>query len=253
MSYPQTPEGEYLHLLAQINFAEAPTLEPFPRQGILQFFIANCDYYGCPYPYQQPWNEFQANWFQQTTFRIRYFPEPDLNEANLETNFDFLPDKNENPDSFDFRFLDAYPPTCSAIQWSSGYDFMPSEDYQFHDVMFHDLDRSDRPSAMRFIDEFTEAYDAYCWDAEFEEMPTSKTQDSTRRYTYISARLGGYTLFPQQDPRESLMNIEGLDGPLDTILLKLSLSGEVLWFYIQQSDLIRQDFSRVFYALESTV
>jgi uncharacterized protein YwqG len=45
MSYPQTPEGEYLHLLAQINFAEVPSLEPFPKQGILQFFIANCDYY----------------------------------------------------------------------------------------------------------------------------------------------------------------------------------------------------------------
>jgi len=253
MSYPQTPDGEYLHLLVQINFAEAPSVELFPQQGILQVFIANCDYYGCPYPYQQPWKEFQANWFQQTTFRIRYFAEPDLNEANLETNFDFLPDKNENPDSFNLRFLDAYPPTCSAIQWFSGYEFMPTEDYQFHNVMFHDLDWSDFVEEEEFIEEFTEAYDACCWGTGFEETTTGKTQDSIPGYTYPSAQIGGYTLFPQEDPRIGSSYFEGLDGPLDTMLLQINLSGEVLWFYIQQSDLIRQDFSRVYYVVENTL
>ncbi|MGK7891247.1 MAG: pentapeptide repeat-containing protein [Leptolyngbyaceae cyanobacterium] len=260
MSYPQTPEGEYLHLLVQINFAEAPFVEPFPRQGILQVFIANCDYYGCPYPYQQPWKEFQTRWFQQTTFRIRYFAEPDLNKENLETNFDFLPDKNESPGSFDFRFLDAYPSTCSAIQWSSGYDFMPSEDYQFYDVLLHDLDRSDHVEEEGFIEEFREAYEeAYgSWGDVFEvrtseEATTCKTENSTHRYTYISAQLGGYTTFPQEDPREYSTGFEELDGPLDTMMLQINLSGEVLWFYIQQSDLVRQDFSRVFYVIENTL
>ncbi|MEQ8461947.1 YwqG family protein [Coleofasciculus sp. E1-EBD-02] len=245
MSYPQTPEGEYLHLLAQINFAEAPSIEPFPQQGILQFFIANCDSYGCPYPYQQPWKEFQANWFQQTIFRIRYFPQPDLNEANLETNFDFLPDKN--PKVGEVGILCAYPSTCSAIQWSSGKELMPLEDYQFYDVMFHDLDRSDFVEEEEFIEEFTEAYETYRGKVAL-EMRRSQTQGSIRGYTLPDAQIGGYTLFPQADPRESSTDFEGLDEPLDTILLKIPLPEDVLLFYIQRSDLIRQDFSRIFYS-----
>ncbi|MEQ8461948.1 pentapeptide repeat-containing protein [Coleofasciculus sp. E1-EBD-02] len=284
MSYPQTPEGEYLHLLIQINFAEAPSMEPFPRQGILQVFIADSGYYGCLHEH---YSEFdKTDWFQQTTFCIRYFADPDMDEANLETNFDFLPDKNPELRDLDavaeFSIVGAYPPTCSAIQWWSGYEFMPTVDYQFYDVLFHDLDWSDRRAAMRFIDEFTEAYEgAYdSWGEVFEvrtneETTTSKTEDSTS-YTHISARLGGYTLFPQEDPREGSSGLshiggyttfsqedpnareystgfEGLDGPLDTMLLLIDTSGEVLWFYIQQSDLVRQDFSRVFYVVENTL
>ncbi|ELP85543.1 hypothetical protein EIN_149050 [Entamoeba invadens IP1] len=37
--YPQTPSGEYMYLLAQINFSEMPALENFPRSGLLQFFL----------------------------------------------------------------------------------------------------------------------------------------------------------------------------------------------------------------------
>lgn len=50
--YPHTQAGEPLFLLAQINLAEVPALPHFPRQGLLQFFIANTDTYGldfdCP-------------------------------------------------------------------------------------------------------------------------------------------------------------------------------------------------------------
>ena len=37
--YPLDNRGRPLLLLTQINFAEAPRLEPFPNQGLLQFFI----------------------------------------------------------------------------------------------------------------------------------------------------------------------------------------------------------------------
>jgi len=252
MSYPQTPEGEYLHLLIQINFAEAPSMEPFPRQGILQVFIADSGYYGCLHEHYSDFDN--TDWFQQTTFCIRYFADPDMDEANLETNFDFLPDKNPELRDLDavaeFSIVGAYPPTCSAIQWWSGYEFMPTVDYQFYDVLLHDLNRSD-------LEAFREAYEkAYgSWGEAFEvrtneETTTSKTQNSTS-YTDIFAVIGGYTTFPQEDPREYSTDFEGLDGPLDTILLEINLSGEVLWFYIQQSDLVRQDFSRVYYVVEN--
>lgn len=47
--YPTGKDGAPLFLLAQINFAECATLESFPAQGLLQFFIGSTrDYlYGC--------------------------------------------------------------------------------------------------------------------------------------------------------------------------------------------------------------
>jgi uncharacterized protein YwqG len=42
--YPRSKSGEYLALLAQINFSEMPPLENYPREGILQFYIAEDDY-----------------------------------------------------------------------------------------------------------------------------------------------------------------------------------------------------------------
>lgn len=45
--YPRDSKGNPLFLLVQINFAETPALEPFPRSGLLQVFIAADDLYGC--------------------------------------------------------------------------------------------------------------------------------------------------------------------------------------------------------------
>ena len=44
--FPRTSQGEYLYLLAQINFAEVPLLEGFPQKGILQFYLSNTEMYG---------------------------------------------------------------------------------------------------------------------------------------------------------------------------------------------------------------
>ena len=68
--YPKSWDGEYLYLLAQINFGELPHLEDFPEQGILQFYIGEEDMYGCD------------------------FDNP-TRQDNLITDFSFLP---ENPD-----------------------------------------------------------------------------------------------------------------------------------------------------------
>src|SRR4026208_1124340 len=44
--HPRGSNNQLLFLLAQINFAEVPRLEPFPQHGILQFYIADDDLYG---------------------------------------------------------------------------------------------------------------------------------------------------------------------------------------------------------------
>ncbi|NES71082.1 MAG: DUF1963 domain-containing protein [Okeania sp. SIO2D1] len=43
IDYPTNKKGEYLKLLAQLNFSEMPLLENFPTQGILQFYIDGND------------------------------------------------------------------------------------------------------------------------------------------------------------------------------------------------------------------
>lgn len=47
MAYPTGKAGQPLFLLAQINYADAPTLDGFPSSGLLQFFIGANDLYGC--------------------------------------------------------------------------------------------------------------------------------------------------------------------------------------------------------------
>lgn len=79
--YPQSDAGEYLYLLAQINFAEVPTLKPLPQQGILQFYIAIDHMYGCDFD----------NPTEQDKFRVVYFPDANLSEQELITDFSFLP------------------------------------------------------------------------------------------------------------------------------------------------------------------
>lgn len=46
MQYPATPDGKPLYMLAQLNLAEVPALPGYPRQGMLQFFIADDDLMG---------------------------------------------------------------------------------------------------------------------------------------------------------------------------------------------------------------
>lgn len=70
--WPSNSSGEELFFLAQINFAEVPTLAPFPNKGIVQFFIADDGHYGM--------DEDEAE--LQNGFRVIWHPEP-INDNNL--------------------------------------------------------------------------------------------------------------------------------------------------------------------------
>ncbi|MGK7874924.1 MAG: YwqG family protein, partial [Xenococcaceae cyanobacterium] len=111
VEYPQNPYGDYLYLLAQINFAEVPPLEGFPEKGILQFYIADDDLYGLDF--DDP--------TQQSGFRIFYFEHVDLQVENLITNFDFLP---ESPDYFPLN-------GCFSLKFASKFLPISVADYKF--------------------------------------------------------------------------------------------------------------------------
>jgi uncharacterized protein YwqG len=117
VEYPKNPDGEHLFLLAQINFAEVPPLEDFPEKGILQFYILDEHLLGVNY--DNP--TIQSDW------RILHFPDPDTNEENLITNFDFLPEPQEMIEVLPqngccaLKFEEKYVPTiienCGAVSY----------------------------------------------------------------------------------------------------------------------------------------
>jgi len=86
-NYPINDQGEYLRLVAQLNFAKIPPLKNFPQQGILQFFIESCEhksrFYGLDF----------NNPTLQTGYKIIYYS--DISES-IVTNFDFLGNLEED-------------------------------------------------------------------------------------------------------------------------------------------------------------
>ena len=68
-SYPLDEQGKPMILLAQINFAEAPALEPYPVQGILQLFVS------------------PTNWYSMDDYCVLFHPFP---AAEPQTDFSFL-------------------------------------------------------------------------------------------------------------------------------------------------------------------
>ncbi len=218
VDYPKTPDGDYLHLLAQINFAEAPHLEGFPKQGILQFYLSMDDSrYGFP---------DSEDVFEQNRFRILYFREPDFNEENLTTDFSFLPEKDD-----DFLLRDLYPDECSAIQWTKGYVPISIEDYNAFDRLFPELG-NDGMTEVDMNDLYAELSYASEW---------------ILGGANCDIQMGGYRYHISDDPRCSL---DSEEDPFDTLLFAISLlqSGSV-FFYMQSSALARCDFSKILYAM----
>ncbi|MDY6940358.1 MAG: YwqG family protein [Cyanobacteriota bacterium] len=211
--YPQTSDGEYLHLLAQINFAEVPHLEGLPNRGILQFYLlANND--EAMYGLSNLSGEIHS---LDSKWRVLYFSEPDLNEANLTHNFDFLPQK-EGGD------CEPFPENCSAIQWSLKYSVPALED-EIYEHFIHQPEAIEKDGRSAFI----EAYDRF-----FDRF-------------YSDFQMGGYSRFFSDDPRYGFSTPE---DPFDTLLLKIPLAENgSLYFYIQSSAMARCDFSKVLYAL----
>jgi uncharacterized protein YwqG len=84
-TYPQDEDGKFLHLLAQINFAECPRIEPFPERGILQFYIGDDDLNGLSF----------TDPIKQDRFRVLYFKDADA--SRTQSDFSFLPEAEYFP------------------------------------------------------------------------------------------------------------------------------------------------------------
>ena len=110
---PEDSEGVQLRLLAQIDCAEI-TLEDFPHQGLLQFWILNDDVSGL---------NFDDNTLQDT-FRVLYFVEPDRTVTEKEICKKVQDSSSDEEDYFPVR-------GCYGLAFSAGVDTISSGDYRF--------------------------------------------------------------------------------------------------------------------------
>ena len=185
--------------------SEVPELDLLPQQGILQFYIsADEDMYGCNF--EQP--------TQQDTFRILYFAEVSLNEADLCTDFSFL----SAPAEHNLPFTG-----CSGLEFQLAQAPISASDYRFE--LFGDNDVA---------------------EAEYWEMTSNGghqllgyphfTQDDPR----YSLSTEDYILLLQidSDRQDNLQIIWGDMG--------------IANFFIKQSDLANLNFDRVLYNWDCT-
>ena len=110
---PEDSEGVQLRLLAQIDCAEI-TLEDFPHQGLLQFWILNDDVSGL---------NFDDNTLQDT-FRVLYFKEPDRTVTEKEICEKVQDSSSDEEDYFPVR-------GCYGLAFSEDVDTISYSDYRF--------------------------------------------------------------------------------------------------------------------------
>lgn len=205
--YPRSYAGEYLYLLAQINFTEVPPIEGLPDRGILQFYVANDDLWGLDFD----------NPTQQDKFRIIYFPHLELSEKDLITDFSFLATET------DF----ALPiEGCCAIKFSVNYAPLSASDYQFN---LFDISSDDHQIDPKF-DEYWQKFDSS--GHKILGYPYF-TQDDPR---HNLAETEPLILLFQMDSDSNNNGCEIMWG-----------DNGIGNFFIKQSDLVKLDFTHVLY------
>ncbi|MET0550897.1 MAG: YwqG family protein [Xanthomonas sp.] len=212
--YPHAADGQPLALLAQIDLARVPPIQGYPRQGMLQFFIAGDDVYGANFGDAR---SDLAALSAQRNFRVVYWPQPKASARQAEVP---LAAAEQLP--FD-------PSRPRAMQFDAGEETIGSRDVRFEQALGTPLEAVAAAYASRHA------------------LPQDAVDDAL--YEVLSRgghKLGGYPEFTQEDPRTP--------QDRQVLLLQLDSDEQMLWgdsgvanFFIDPDDLRRGDFSRVAY------
>lgn len=213
---PEDSEGVQLRLLAQIDCAKI-TLEDFPHQGLLQFWILNDDVSGL---------NFDDNTLQDT-FRVLYFKKPDRTVTEKEVCEKVQDSSSDEEDYFPVM-------GCYGLAFSAGVDTISSGDYRFENCI-KKLVRQDysekAESLLENIDDF---------------------MDENGKDWGGGHKIGGYPGFTQWDPRGEGDSHDMLLFQLDSDCH--NSKDRVLWgdcgignFFINREKLKSCDFSDVIY------
>lgn len=178
---------------------------------------------------------YHDNPTDQSGFRVLYFPEVDLNENNLITNFDCLPILwDYNKELIPFYVFPGYSPhrnDCFALSFDLRYAPISDCDYKFEELIGSEI-----------------------WEV-FEADNHALWKEYQERFVEGHG-IGGYPHFAQQDFREFLpqseeaytllLQIDFDPGQLGKISIEWGDIG-VANFWIKASALRNLDFSEVLY------
>lgn len=214
--FPADPQGKPMYLLAQINFKETPRLYPFPSQGILQFYLADSDYYGLDF--DRP--------FKQENWRILYFPEPDIQKA--QTDFSFLPSIEYSPFSDNsLKTIDKAENAAYRLEFEMQKMPVIQGNYEFEHYF------KDVPEDEEFLEAY---YDHYQGEEHRMGGYAYFTQTDPREYKK-----------EYRDKNVLLLQIASQYN-------KINKKWDIIWgdcgianFFISEADLLKLDFSNVLY------
>jgi uncharacterized protein YwqG len=213
--YPTGASGKPLAFLAQINCSELPAgLLHMPKQGMLQFYIANNDLYGC---------DVGGDLIAQENFRVIYWPDTIL--GSYETSViegDSLPHKPTMPARMRWSLVTQQAASSGSWHFEQILGVNHWQETQAY-CTSHNLDH------------------AQFFDALF-------TSNSATGH-----RIGGHPAFTQSDPRadDSVVNLKKYEllFQLDT-----DDTAHLMWgdagigsFFITDEALAKRDFNKVMY------
>lgn len=207
--HPRTTDGRALMLLAQINCAELPENEDYPKTGILQFFIdVEDDLYGLNFDEPQT----------QDGFRVIYHADVVEDNAQLQQHFPHADlDQNMSPVTGQY-----------AVQFATQERYISIGDHAFADQVF-DPYALDDDSAEEIYDEYDDVFSAS--GHHLGGYPYF-TQDDPRGH---DERFKDYILLFQLDTSDQ-----------DNVQIMWGDAG-VANFFIHPDDLKNRDFSKVMY------
>lgn len=211
--YPVNSQGQYMHLLAQLNFSQVPPLEGYPEKGILQFFVVNDGMYGLDL--DKPTN--------QENFRVVFWE--DTTATPLD-NFHFLDEQEDDGGLPVSRQM--------ALQFTHDRDYYSFSDLRFPEEVADEMFADDQlVNGMRPLEE--ELGRLY-----------PDTGHKIGGYAY-------FTQYDPRDEenkdyRDYILLLQ-IDSELDDICWGDVGVGN---FFIHPDDLRRKDFSRVLYNWDCT-
>ena len=211
--FPYDKEGNQLRLRAQIDCSQVD-FEPFPKSGLLQFWILNDEEYG-GFDITEP-----------DTIRVIYYPEVDKTVTKEEIQNKFVKSEYDE-DEYNMPVFGEYGMEFSegkSISWDEFNEFVESDE--------------EREYAMA-TGTYAEKYSA-------EEETQYLTDD-------VHHQIGGYPYFTQDDPREENSKYDFLLFQLDSDY-DSGEDDRVMWgdsgvgnFFINSEKLKNLDFSDVLY------
>lgn len=214
--YPKDETGENMLMLAQINLSDLTGEHPFPKSGLLQFFISNDSAFGLE---------------RDVSVILHRTIDPSVTEK-LVKKMDLPTTESLDDDSY-FPFEGTLPLSIKPC-----VTYINTEDYRFGDFF------------ERAIEElFDESLDGEEWFDYLNEQEEDYIYDELSGGDH---QMLGYGFFTQSDPREYP---KGDEKDYDTMLLQIDSDDDIMWgdggvanFFISHQDLADCKFDDVLYS-----